>query len=81
MLYCTVHHALRLIQERERDEKAAVEGTLIECGCCCADVAFENAVQCSEGHLFCKMCLQRYVEETIFGTGRIVIKCMNTTVS
>ena len=48
----------RVLEEKFRDELAALDGTLIECGCCCGDVAIENAVQCTEGHLFCRNCLQ-----------------------
>eukprot|EP01035_Chromulina_nebulosa_P017698 gene17698-23288_t len=51
---------------------------MIECGCCYSEYPFENIIQCSEGHLFCKDCLQRYVETTVFGDGRSHISCMNT---
>eukprot|EP01034_Spumella_vulgaris_P031555 gene31555-38974_t len=59
-------------------QEAEDEGALIECGCCCGDYPFDSLVQCTEGHLFCKQCLQRYVEQTVFGDGRSVLKCMNT---
>lgn len=48
----------RKMNEQLMNELAALDGALIECGCCCADVAIENSVQCSEGHLFCRTCLQ-----------------------
>lgn len=44
--------------ERLNEEIAAAEGGLIECGCCYSESPFEKMVQCSEGHLFCKSCLQ-----------------------
>jgi len=62
-----------------RNQLAEAEGCTYECGCCCADIAFENSVQCTDGHLFCKHCVQRYVEETVFGNGSTRVKCMNTS--
>lgn len=53
--------------ERLNEELATAEGSLMECGCCYGEYAFEALVQCSEGHLFCKQCLQRYCEQTVFG--------------
>jgi hypothetical protein len=60
------------------EEKLKHEESLIECGCCCCDFPFETVVQCTEGHLFCKECLQRYVEQTVFGNGLSNLSCMNT---
>lgn len=65
--------------ERQRDEQAAKDGSQVECGCCCCDLAIENAVQCTDGHLFCRTCLLRYVEESVFGTGKAVVTCMSTS--
>ena len=61
------------------EEMAAEDGTLIECGCCFGDYAFEGLVQCSEGHLFCKECLARHTEQTMYGNGRTTLRCMSTT--
>ncbi len=43
--------------ELQREKAAEKEGTLVECNCCLSDCAFENMIQCTEGHLFCKSCL------------------------
>ncbi|KAJ1396678.1 hypothetical protein B484DRAFT_472247, partial [Ochromonadaceae sp. CCMP2298] len=56
---------------------AEAEGGLIECGCCYTDCAFESLVQCTDGHLFCRNCLQHYVEQTVFGNGRSALTCMS----
>ena len=64
--------------EKLNEEIATEEGTLVECGCCFGEYPFDNFVQCSEGHLFCKDCLKRYVENTVFGDGKSAIKCMGS---
>lgn len=78
----------RLVEIEQEDKKVAEElnyqlaqneGALLECGCCYAEHPFESLIQCSEGHLFCKECLQRYAEQVLFGDGRSVLKCMNTS--
>jgi len=66
-------------QEELVQQRAEAEGNLIECGCCCAALAFERLVQCSDGHLFCKDCLQRYAEQTLFGDGRSSLRCMDSS--
>jgi len=71
-------------QDRERAEQVAYElaereGSLVECGCCFAEYVFEKIVACSEGHLFCCGCLNRFVEQTVFGDGKSNLKCINTT--
>ena len=30
-------------------------------------------------HLFCRECLQRYAEQTVFGDGRSNLKCMDSS--
>eukprot|EP01041_Mallomonas_annulata_P003427 gene3427-6798_t len=78
-LTCSREAEDRLFAEKVNEELAAQDGGLIECACCCTDSAFESIVQCSEGHLFCRQCLQRYAEQTLFGDGRITLRCMCTT--
>lgn len=60
------------------DEEAAKNSTAIECGCCYTDRAFENMIQCTEGHLFCRDCLKHYAQERLFGCGVTGLKCMDT---
>ena len=52
---------------------------MLECECCCGEYAFESLVQCSEGHLFCKICIQKYTEESVFGNGKSKLKCMSSS--
>ncbi len=48
-----------------------------ECGCCFGDFIEEATIQCSEGHKFCGTCLNRYVQEEVFGKQSAKIKCMD----
>ena len=43
----------------------------IECGCCYDDCRFEDMVQCSDGHLFCRKCVENYTRESVFGQGKV----------
>eukprot|EP01122_Echinamoeba_exundans_P001462 TRINITY_DN11511_c0_g1_i1.p1 TRINITY_DN11511_c0_g1~~TRINITY_DN11511_c0_g1_i1.p1 ORF type:complete len:674 (+),score=114.40 TRINITY_DN11511_c0_g1_i1:55-2076(+) len=52
-------------------------GDEIECGCCCCEYPFDEMVQCNEGHLFCRECLKKYVEETVFGQGQTEVHCLD----
>lgn len=47
------------------------QNQLISCQCCFSDVAFEDLGHCSEGHLFCGDCIQRLVNESLFGQGTL----------
>jgi len=46
---------------------------LIECGCCFADVAWEQSAACTAGHLICRDCLVRGAQESNNGT----VKCLS----
>jgi hypothetical protein len=50
---------------------------LMTCGCCYADCAFEDMVQCSEGHLFCRDCARRAMED-VLGRQLTQLKCINS---
>lgn len=39
----------------------------IECGCCFSDISIEQATSCADGCLFCKECLSRTVQESVYG--------------
>ncbi|RIB02557.1 hypothetical protein C2G38_2049976 [Gigaspora rosea] len=50
---------------------------LITCGCCYGDYPFEDLACCSEGHLFCKECINHFVQEGLFGQGSLRGKQIN----
>jgi TRIAD3 protein (E3 ubiquitin-protein ligase RNF216) len=63
------------------NEDAIKENAIFECQCCYNnELSFEELIQCTEGDLFCKSCLSRYIEEMIFGNSKIShrLKCMNS---
>ncbi|XP_067950008.1 E3 ubiquitin-protein ligase RNF216-like isoform X2 [Watersipora subatra] len=51
---------------------------MVECGCCYTDSNVAEMVQCSECHLFCFDCMNRYAEEAIHGQGKSTLLCMAT---
>ena len=64
------------LAQQLNDTIAEEEGSKIECQCCYCEYTIDNIIQCSNGHLFCKVCIQRYIEETVFGQGRSMITCL-----
>jgi len=63
--------------EKVNFESAQEDVAMIECGYCYEDVPFESVIQCSEGHLFCKCCLQKYVEQQLLGNGKSALTCLS----
>lgn len=49
---------------------------MFECGCCYTEMPFDYMVQCTDGHLFCCQCLERYAQEAIYGQGKCKLNCM-----
>ena len=68
----------RQLEAEHNDKMAEASGAMIECGCCYGEYAFENLIQCSEGHLFCCKCIQSWVSQTVFGDGKSSVKCLAT---
>jgi len=64
-------------EERDRslaqylnNEEAAEMDQTHECACCFTDGAFEEFTSCSvEGHMLCFKCIQRMLQEAVFGQG------------
>ncbi|KAL8292530.1 hypothetical protein RQP46_001142 [Phenoliferia psychrophenolica] len=53
---------------REINQDNTPEEQLFSCGCCFADVPFEDIGSCASGeHVFCRTCIGRQVEEHVFG--------------
>ena len=44
---------------------------LIECNCCYGDFQFIRMVQCLDGHLFCRGCIESYTRESVYGQGKV----------
>ncbi|KAJ6161340.1 hypothetical protein N7470_004736 [Penicillium chermesinum] len=52
------------------EKEAEAVNALFECECCFADVTFEQIATCSANvHIICYNCIQRTIEEALFGQG------------
>jgi hypothetical protein len=51
---------------------------VLSCECCFDDeVAFDNIVQCQDGHLFCITCIEHHINEQVFGKNLAVLQCVS----
>ncbi|KAL7753690.1 hypothetical protein RI367_000621 [Sorochytrium milnesiophthora] len=72
-------HSDEVYAAQVNDEQYEAEQQSITCLCCYSDMSFESMVACTEGHMFCRQCVQRYVKEGLFGHGSLrgkLIGCM-----
>eukprot|EP00397_Hematodinium_sp_SG-2012_P014738 GEMP01014995.1.p1 GENE.GEMP01014995.1~~GEMP01014995.1.p1 ORF type:complete len:558 (+),score=107.23 GEMP01014995.1:230-1903(+) len=54
---------------RELNQKEyELSGNAAECACCFSGVPYEDIAPCSEGHLFCSDCIQRFVTNLTQGS-------------
>ena len=49
----------------------------LECGCCFDSYELPLMVQCDNGHLFCRGCVECHAKEQLFGRGVSAINCMS----
>lgn len=62
-------------EKRKQIRQAQKNGSLIECECCICEYPIDWMIQCPEGHLMCKFCIQKQIETTI-AEGKSNIKCL-----
>lgn len=60
--------------DQEAEKRRQEEENIVECSCCCTELPFEQMVQCHEGHLTCKQCVQRSIE-TALSEGQVRTSC------
>lgn len=54
-------------KRKSMTENDALNYQDMECGCCFSDINMDQAATCAEGCIFCKECLSRTVQESVFG--------------
>uniref|UniRef100_T1J958 RING-type domain-containing protein n=1 Tax=Strigamia maritima TaxID=126957 RepID=T1J958_STRMM len=65
------------VDRRKKIEMAKEKGELLTCDCCFEDeLLIEDMLHCSDGHLFCKMCIRRQAEFHI-GQGKYKFPCLD----
>lgn len=62
-------------EERKLIRRATKDGSLFECECCICEYPIDWMLQCPEGHLICKMRVEKQIETTI-SEGKSNIKCL-----
>jgi hypothetical protein len=66
------------VEEEVVKQEVAAPEMEVTCECCFGDSPFETMIQCERGeHLFCPDCVQRYVQEQLFGQNTSLIQCMS----
>lgn len=65
------------VPEMKSETAILPDDKLFECGCCCCESELQEKVNCTEGHVFCKSCLKRWIEERTAG-GSARISCMSS---
>ncbi|KAK8896061.1 hypothetical protein M9Y10_013951 [Tritrichomonas musculus] len=63
-------------EERNERKRRQEEENIVECGCCCTPLPFQEMAQCPEGHLICKRCIIMSIEAAL-GEGRVRTECPN----
>ena len=57
-----------LAKQVNEDEHTLYEA-MTECGCCFGEYTWEDITACKDGHLVCRSCVTRTIEECAFGQG------------
>jgi hypothetical protein len=55
------------LAQKTNDEEYTATNEMIECGCCFGDYTWEDLTSCNGGHLICRSCVTRTVQECAFG--------------
>lgn len=72
--------AQKKLDEEQNVKQAELEGTMLECGCCCCDYPQNRMVHCdseAELHWFCRNCA-RMTAEVEIGKSKYDLRCMST---
>lgn len=62
-------------EEENQIKQAELNGSLYECECCICEYPLDWMLQCPEGHLICKKCVEKQIEVAI-SEGRSNVPCL-----